>query len=74
MPQPCRHPSRRPVVVVKVGSLDDPTVFGGPALAIFTCDMQSFHMNPEGVPAFARPPPELPPFRYYVWHGDTLRL
>ncbi len=43
-------------VLLKVGTLDDPSVFGGPQVAIFTCDKQSFHQLPDGVPAFDRVP------------------
>jgi hypothetical protein len=44
------------LVVVKVGSLDDPAQFGGPTMAIFTCDKQPFHLIPEGAPVFERLP------------------
>ncbi len=43
-------------VILKVGTLDDPSVFGQPQMAIFTIDKQSFHQIPEGVPAFERGP------------------
>jgi hypothetical protein len=43
-------------VILKVGTLDDPGVFGGPRVAIFTIDKQSFHHIPDGVPAFERTP------------------
>ena len=43
-------------VVLKVGTLDDPAVFGSPQMAIFTIDKQSFHHIPEGVPSFERTP------------------
>ena len=46
----------RPVVVVKIGTLDDPKVYGAPSLAIFTIDKQPFHMIPEGIPTFERRP------------------
>lgn len=39
----------RPAVVVKVGTLDDVSVYEGPQMAIFTCDMQPFHVIAEGV-------------------------
>jgi hypothetical protein len=42
--------------LIKVGTLDDPSVFGGPQMVIFTIDKQSFHQIPEGVPAFERYP------------------
>ena len=45
-----------PAVIVKVGALDDPKAFGGPQLAIFTCDAQPFHLIAEGVPAYERTP------------------
>jgi len=43
-------------VLIKVGTLDDPSIFGGPQMAIFTADKQSFHTVPEGVPTFERLP------------------
>lgn len=46
----------RPVVVVKVGTLDDPAKFGGPIMAIHTLDKQPFHVIPEGIPAVDRLP------------------
>ena len=46
----------RPVVVVKIGTLDDPKLYGGPSLAIFTVDKQPFHLIAEGLPAFERRP------------------
>lgn len=42
--------------VLKVGTLDDPSVFGSPQMAIYTVDRQSFHHIPEGVAAFERTP------------------
>lgn len=44
-----------PAVILKVGSLDDPSVFK-PDMAIFTVDKQAFHHVPEGIPAFERLP------------------
>jgi hypothetical protein len=43
-------------VLIKVGTLDDPSVFGRAQMAIFTIDKQSFHHIPDGVPAFERTP------------------
>jgi hypothetical protein len=43
-------------VIMKVGTLDDPSVFGGPQMVIFTIDKQTFHHIPEGVPTFERRP------------------
>ncbi|MFA5123369.1 GFA family protein [Zavarzinia sp.] len=45
-----------PAVIVKVGTLDDPAAYGGPQVAIYTCDMQSFHQIPPGIPSFERLP------------------
>jgi hypothetical protein len=50
-----RSPALPGVVLVKVGTLDDPSVFE-PQMAIFTCDKQPFHQLPPGVPAFERTP------------------
>jgi len=51
-----RAPALRGVAIVKIGSLDDPAVYGGPQMAIFTCDKQAFHQIPSGIPAFERVP------------------
>ncbi|MBY0322168.1 MAG: GFA family protein [Reyranella sp.] len=50
------RPPGRPVVVVKVGTLDDPKLYGAPQMAIFTVDKQPFHQIPDGLPAFERMP------------------
>lgn len=50
------RPPGRPVIVVKVGTLDDPKLYGGPQMAIFTIDKQPFHQIPEGLPSFERMP------------------
>jgi hypothetical protein len=47
---------QRALVVVKVGTLDDPALFGKPQMAIYTCDQQAFHHVPEGLPAFEKLP------------------
>jgi hypothetical protein len=43
-------------VVLKIGTLDDPGQFEGPAMAIYTIDKQPFHHVPEGIPSFERLP------------------
>ena len=43
-------------VMLKVGTLDDPSLFGGPQMITYTSEKQSFHHVPEGVPAFAQFP------------------
>jgi hypothetical protein len=45
-----------PAVILKVGTLDDPTLFGSPQMAIYTIDKQAFHHIPEEMPAFERLP------------------
>ena len=50
------RPPGRTVVVVNVGTLDDPKLYGGPQMAIFTIDKQAFHQIPDGLPAFERMP------------------
>ena len=51
-----RAPGMPGTVMLKVGTLDDPSVFEGPQMAIYLIDKQSFHHVPEGVPAFERIP------------------
>jgi hypothetical protein len=46
---------QHPVVVIKVGTLDDPSQFK-PQAAIYTIDKQPFHQIPEGVRSFERLP------------------
>jgi len=45
-----------PAVIIKVGTLDSPKEFGGPNMAIFMIDKQSFHHVPQGIPTFERLP------------------
>lgn len=49
------RPQGLPAVILKVGSLDDPSQFT-PDMAIYTVDKQAFHHVPEGMPAFERLP------------------
>jgi hypothetical protein len=51
-----KSPALKGAVLVKIGTLDDPSIFGGPQMVIFTMDKQSFHHVPTGVPAFERVP------------------
>jgi hypothetical protein len=51
-----RSPGLAGAVLLKVGTFDDPSVFGGPQMVIFTIDKQSFHHVPEGVATFERVP------------------
>jgi hypothetical protein len=51
-----RAPALPGVALLKVGTLDDPSVFGGPQMAIYLIDKQSFHQVPEGIATFERVP------------------
>ena len=42
--------------MLKTGTLDDPSLFDSPQMAIFTVDLQPFHQVPEGIPSFERGP------------------
>ncbi len=44
------------VMLLKVGTLDDPAQFGKPEMAIWTSEAQSFHTVPEGIPTFEKGP------------------
>lgn len=46
-----RAPGLPGVMLIKVGTMDDPSLFT-PDLAIFTADKQAFHHIPEGMPAY----------------------
>jgi hypothetical protein len=50
------RPQGFPAMIIKVGTLDDPKKYGGPNMAIFTIDKQSFHQIPTGVASFERLP------------------
>jgi hypothetical protein len=50
-----RSPRRPDSMIIKVGTLDDPSVFVSRA-AIFTIDKQPFHSIPDGLPSFERLP------------------
>ena len=51
-----KAPSLPGAMLIKVGTLDDPSAFGEPQMAIYLCDKQSFHQVPDGVPTFDRMP------------------
>ncbi len=51
-----RSPGMPGAVILKVGTLDDPGLYGGPQMAIYTIDKQVFHLVPEGLPTFERMP------------------
>ena len=51
-----KSPAVPGLVLLKVGTLDDPSNFAGPQMAIFTIDAQPYHHVPDGVPSFERAP------------------
>ncbi|MDR3507676.1 MAG: GFA family protein [Caulobacteraceae bacterium] len=50
------RPQGFPAVIIKVGTLDDPTQFEGPDFAIYTIDKQAYHEIPAGLRTFERLP------------------
>ena len=46
-----------PLVILKVGTLDDPRLFGTPQMAIYAVDKQPFHVIPDGLQTFEHLPP-----------------
>ena len=44
------------IVMIKIGTLDDPALFGAPQMAIYTCDRQPYHHVPTGIPTFDKLP------------------
>ena len=51
-----RSPRARGLVLIKVGTLDDPALFGMPQVAVYTQEKQVYHVVPEGVPSFSKRP------------------
>jgi hypothetical protein len=51
-----KAPALPGAVMIKVGTFDDPSLFGTPQMAIYTIDKQSFHHVPEGAAVFERTP------------------
>jgi hypothetical protein len=51
-----RTPGLPGAVLLKVGTFDDPSLFSGPDMVIYTVDKQRFHHVPDNVPAFERLP------------------
>jgi hypothetical protein len=44
-------------VVLKIGTPDNPSIYGGAQKAIFTAEGQPFHLIAAGMPAFEGLPP-----------------
>lgn len=51
-----RSPKVPDGLVVKVGTLDDPSAFKGPKMVFWTQDKQAFHVVPAGAAAYATLP------------------
>ena len=51
-----RSPKAAGAVLIKVGTLDDPSIFGAPQVVVWTEEKQAFHPLPPGVPAYPRFP------------------
>jgi len=51
-----RAPGLAGAVLIKVGTLDDPSVFGLPQMAIFHAEAQAHHAVPDGCAVFERVP------------------
>lgn len=49
-------PGMPDLVIVKVGTMDNPADFQGPQMAFFCSEKQDFHRIPEGIPTFERFP------------------
>ncbi len=43
-------------VLLKVGTYDDPSLFPGPQIVVYTMDKQAYHHVPDGVPVFEKRP------------------
>jgi hypothetical protein len=46
-----RRPGLRQIVL-KAGTLDDPSAYGRPRMAVFCAEMAPFHLIPDGIAAF----------------------
>ena len=44
-----KSPGMPGFVILKVGTFDDPSLYEGPQMAIFTGDKQAFHHIPDGI-------------------------
>ena len=51
-----KSPGLPHAVLIKVGTFDQPSLYTGPMMVIYTVDKQPFHHIPEGVPTFERVP------------------
>ena len=47
-----RTPALPDAVLIRPGTLDDPSIFGRPEIAVFAAEKQVFHHVPDDVPCF----------------------
>lgn len=51
-----RSPRMEGAVLIKVGSLDDQSIYGMPLAIVYTSEKQAYHCLPDGVPTFEKFP------------------
>lgn len=51
-----RSPKAAGGIVVKVGTLDEPSVFGKPTMVFWVSEKENYHIVPEDVPAYSTLP------------------
>ena len=51
-----RPPALADMVILKVGTMDDPAQYGTPDMAFYCIEMQDFHYLPDDMPTFDRFP------------------
>ena len=56
-PLTTRVPWSAAIAILKIGTLDDPSLFGQADMVYYTSEKQVYHTCPEGVPAFEKFPP-----------------
>jgi hypothetical protein len=49
-----RAPALKEAIIIKVGSLDNQSDYGGPDTANFACDAQPWHHLPDDIPVFQK--------------------
>ncbi len=49
-----RAPALAEAIIIKVGSLDDPSQYSGPDTVNFACDAQPYHRLPDDIPVFQK--------------------
>jgi hypothetical protein len=49
-----RAPALADAIIIKVGTLDDPSIYDGPDTINFACDAQPYHRVPDDKPVFQK--------------------